>query len=287
MTTQEIERLQDSLVRLGHMTVAEVATGYGIYGPKTTAAYQKYQSDIQKTAESHPVVGAALKEVKTKDPTLTFEQAWGAAGGDIGGMTTASGQPFSTADQQAALSQATSDISPSYQQQQEYYKQQAESDMAAKQAAYEKSLQDDAAKFQDEKTTMDQTAANQGVLFSGGRAQKQRNLESTYARNQAYNQSTTGTSIGNIGRDYAYKFGTPEANSLSQYYNLPGQTYNANVATGGTNRSGLSAIYNPNAGQSFGGTQVAEKSAAAQARAAGLLWNKGNKIVSLGYKNQY
>jgi len=46
MTGSEVKKLQDYLVSLGYMTPEEVATGPGIYGPKTTAAVAKLQSDL-------------------------------------------------------------------------------------------------------------------------------------------------------------------------------------------------------------------------------------------------
>ena len=44
--TANVKKLQDYLVGLGLMTQAEVNTGYGIYGPKTTAAVTKLQQQL-------------------------------------------------------------------------------------------------------------------------------------------------------------------------------------------------------------------------------------------------
>lgn len=44
--TTEVKKLQDYLVSKGYMTQAEVDTGYGTYGPKTTAAVKKLQEDL-------------------------------------------------------------------------------------------------------------------------------------------------------------------------------------------------------------------------------------------------
>lgn len=43
--TTAVKQLQDWLVSQGYMTQAQVNTGYGAYGPQTTAAVQKYQQD--------------------------------------------------------------------------------------------------------------------------------------------------------------------------------------------------------------------------------------------------
>jgi len=73
---------------------------------------------------------------------------------------------------------------------------------------------------------------------------------------------------------------------LKDYYKLGGNTYNANVAQGGVGSSGLSKAYNPS-NYNFQGTVNTEKSAAANQRAAGYLWNQGNKLLATGNQNKY
>ena len=45
-TGTAVKQLQDYLVSIGYMTQAQVNTGYGTYGPKTTAAVTKLQQDL-------------------------------------------------------------------------------------------------------------------------------------------------------------------------------------------------------------------------------------------------
>ena len=45
-TGDAVKQLQDWLVSMGYMTQAQVNTGYGTYGPQTTAAVQKLQEDL-------------------------------------------------------------------------------------------------------------------------------------------------------------------------------------------------------------------------------------------------
>jgi hypothetical protein len=146
-------------------------------------------------------------------------------------------------------------------------------------------MKDQAAKFQEEKTTADQAAANQGVLFSGGRVQKLQNLGETYSTEGAYQKASAANAIGNTARDYQYKYGNEAANNLSQYYKLGGNVYNPTVATGGATPTGLSSVYQPSE-STFQGTRINEAKTEAQKRAAGLLWNKTNKLVG-GYKNLF
>ncbi len=205
--------------------------------------------------------------------------------GDYSGLVDSQGKPFSQADQSAALSTATAAISPYYQAEQTKDTQDTEATLAAKTASYQKYLDDQTTKFQDDKAAQDQTAANNGVLFSGARAQKLQQLGDAYTKDNAYQKSAYAADIGSTARDFGYKYGDSAANGLSSYYNLGGNTYNPNVATGGVGSSGLSSIYNAN--QGFQGTEVNAAKAAAQTRAAALLANKGNKLVGTGYNNQF
>ena len=133
---------------------------------------------------------------------------------------------------------------------------------------------------------MDQQASDRGVLFSGSRVQKQKNLQRAYEQDQSYTRDKVARNIGTTAQDYQYNYGNEAAQGLSQYYNLGGNTYNPNVARGGVSSSGLSSVYNAS-DYSYGGRRVGERSANTQQRAAGRLWNQGNKPLSTGYQNQY
>lgn len=292
MNTQQIKALQDSLVAQGFMTQAEVNTGYGIYGPKTTRAVAAHDS-AAKAAEKVAAKTVYNTEVKSKEaanpkaaPIPSFEDAWTASGGDMSKLIGPSGKPFSSADQQSALDEGTAAVSPFYKAEQQYATQNTESDLKQKAADYQAYLDKQAAQFQVDKTTQDQTAANQGVLFSGGRAQKLQNLQDTYAKNASAERASTASSMGNTARDFQYKYGNDAASGLSSMYNLGSNSYNAGVAQGGATSNGLSSVYSPST-SNFQGTKINEAKAEAQKRAAGLLWNKGNKLVQGGYKNQY
>lgn len=227
------------------------------------------------TAASHPALSGNSPEAIT----------YATSTGDYSALVNAQGKPFSVADQEAAVAQATADLTPYYQAEQTKETQDTQASFATKQAEYQKYLEDQASKFETEKATQDQTAANQGVLFSGGRAQRLQQLGDTYSRNDTYKRSTVGSDIGNTARDFGYKYGDQAAGDLSSYYNLGTNTYNPNVTTGGVGSSGLSSVYNAN--QGFQGTQINRAKSEAQKRAAGLLSNKGNKLVASGYTNQY
>ncbi len=240
--------------------------------PSKTQA--QVDAEYQAAAAAHPVLAGNTPEAIS----------YATSTGDYSGLVNTQGKPFSAADQAAALATATSQLSPFYQAEQLKETQDTEATLAAKKAEYEKFLGDEGTKFQTDKATQDQTAANNGVLFSGARVQKLQQLGDTYNKNQAYKLSTVGADIGNTARDFGYKYGDPAASTLSKYYSLGSNTYNPNVATGGVGSGGLSSIYNAN--QGFQGTQINVAKTEAQKRAAALLANKGNKLIGSGYTNQ-
>ena len=206
--------------------------------------------------------------------------------GDLTGIVDWQGQPFSTQDQQEALTKGMEDNKLFYEAQQTKDTADEEANLAQKSSDYQDYLINAGQQFEADKTKSDQSAADRGVLFSGSRVQKEKNLQRAYSQDQASNRNRYSNSIGNTARDFQYKYGNEAAGGLSKYYNLGQNTYNPNVATGGVGQGNLSSIYNPS-DYNFQGTKNTERSANANTRAAGYLWNKGNKLLATGYKNQY
>lgn len=277
MNKQQIQQLQDSLVSHGYMTQAEVNTGYGIYGPKTTAAFSKYQADTDKAIASHPVLGGNINNPVSQ------------AARDAASTQSETGQPYSPEDYAVAVEKSKAADAEYYKQEQEKATQDTAAALAGKQAGYEDFLAKSGADFQGEKAKQDEAAAQQGVLFSGGRAQKLANLQSSYSQEQASKFGSLQRDIGKTARDYQYEYGNEAAGKqpLSQYYNAGQNVYNAGVAgPAGVSRSGLSSVYSPSE-STFGGRKVAEQSAMAQKGAGLLLKNRTNKLSQFGYKNQF
>ena len=206
--------------------------------------------------------------------------------GDLSGIVDASGQPFSAEDQQAALSQGMEDNKLYYEALKQKESADAEAQMAQQQQDYQNYLINSGEMFKADKSKADTQAARTGALFSGGRAQKEKSMKQAYERDQAYTKDKVTRNIGGLASDYQYKYGNDAASGLSQYYNLGGNTYNPNVARGGVGSSGISSVYNPS-NYNYQGTRNTERSAEANKRAAGYLWNKGNKLLGTGYQNQY
>lgn len=312
--TQAVKQLQDYLVSQKVMTQGQVNTGYGTYGPQTKAAVAALQQKLGVNAgadagyfgpqtiaaigkvapgggapQTQAHVDAAITSLNqgassvTGIPAEQIHQA--TVTGNYGNLPNTKEQPFSSSDEADALAQGTAAVAPYYQAEQTKDTQDTEAALKLKQDSYQKYLHDQALQFQADKTNEDQTAANNGVLFSGGRAQKLQQLGSTYQANTDDKRNAAASDIGSTARSFGYKYGDTAANGLSSYYQLGNNSYNPNAVRGGATSTGLSGIYNAN--QGFQGTEVNAAKVAAQQRAAGLLTNKANKLVTSGYTNQF
>lgn len=314
-TTAAVAKLQQSLG-------VDNSSGPGYFGPKTIAAITakstpasapgstgatgaaQPQSSIQQLQQSLgvPVTGvydsatssAMDKAVTTSlasnpdvttyggknDPAsiLTAYQT-----GDWSGVTSLTGKPFTDDQQQAAVAQANTALDPAYQAQ--VAKDTADTSSSLQKTGESLADSESAARtnFTADKNTLDQNAADNGVLFAGARSQKENQLASSYANTDAINRRNAAESIGDTTRNYQYAYGNDAASNLSSLYTLPGApTYNAGVAGGKvTSSPTLSAAYNPSA-YNFQGTAPVAQKTAVQTRAAGLLANTANKLSLSG-----
>lgn len=298
----------------------------GIWGPKTEAAYNEFMSSGSSSAKNSSSSGNPTldlqRQLNASGYQLKEDGIWGpnteraytdfltssvSKNKDIEGLMATNrpediisavinndwtsivdekGVPFSTEDYERALKQGEKDIEPYYREMEDYETQNVEDILKQRQLDYQNYLATSGSEFQTEKATQDKAAADTGVLFSGSRVQKLQNLKDKFEREQEYKRASAGLDIANTAREFQYKYGNEPAKKLSSYYQLGGNVYNPNVATGGVSKSGLSKIYSPGASD-FYGTKPREKSVEAQKIASGLLWNKANKIMPSSYKNQY
>lgn len=237
-------------------------------------------SDYLNALRNHPIVSQYINAGNTAEMI-----DYASSTGDYSQLKNEYGQPFSLQEQKDALEQAKKQDQAFYEAQKQKETADTQAALAQKQADYQNYLLTSGQSFQEDKNTADQNAANQGVLFSGSRVQKEQQLQNKYNQDQAYKLGNYTRDIGSLASDYQYKYGNDAANNLSKYYKLGGNTYNANVATGGVRSSGLSNIYQTNK-FNYAGTRVGEQNAVANQKAAKILTNKANKLLASGYNNQ-
>jgi|GEM_PF-5462497 len=252
--------------------------------PPVTAIKTYTQAEIDavvaantQALQENAITAAAIKAGNTAESIVTAFST-----GDWSGVVNEMGQPFTLQEQQDALAKGMEDNKAYYEQLKQKETQDVEAKLKQDQLDYQNYLATSKTQFEGDKAALDQSAAERGVLFSGGRVQKEKNLRDTFNQDQAYKQATMGGAIGDTARDYQYKYGNDAAGGLSQYYNLGGNVYNPKVATGGVTSGGLSNIYSTGA-SNFAGTRIGEKMSGANTFAANYLKNKSNKLQLGGY----
>jgi len=274
MTPEQIKQLQIELNSRGANLKVD-----GILGPKTTMAMN---NAVTGAISSNPLL-SSLTVQNSPEAILDAYQ-----NNNWSGVTDITGKPFSDEDQRLAVEKANAALSPYFEAEKRYEEENITRKIEDKNRAYKEYLDNSGASFQEDKKTLDQDAANKGVLFSGGRIEKEKNLKDMYERDQETKLANIGSDIGSLASGYQYKYGDEAANKpkISELYNLNTNTYNPNVARNGVGMGSLSTVYNPK-GKNFQGTAVNTNKANVQTRAASLLSNKANKILPYGYQKQY
>lgn len=260
MTPQAIKQLQAQL-------------GVPATGVFDTATSSAYSAAVARAVSTNPALG-------TNDPTAVLNAY---TTGDWSGVTSLTGKPFTDEQQQAAVTQAETALAPAYKAQESNDRAITEESLNKTREGLTDTVAADARQFGADKNTLDQNAADQGVLFSGSRVQKQNDLRTTYQERDAIARRNAAESIGSTARGYQYAYGNEAAQGLASKYALPGAaTYNANVAGGAvTPGRTLASAYDPGK-YNFQGTAPVAQKTAVQTRAAGLLANRANKLTLSG-----
>lgn len=208
--------------------------------------------------------------------------------GNWSGVVDLTGKPFTREQQQKAVSEAEKVLAPAYKEGESYDRSVTEDTLRAEQEGFKEFQKTEERDFGDMKDSQDQASADQGILFTGSRAEKLNDLRNTFEDRQriARQQSTERTR--QTMRNYQYDYGGDAAKGLRDMYKLPGASgYDANVAGGMVRRSPtLSAVYDPKEFDFQGRKPVAQK-AAVQTRAASQLANTANKLTLGGYANKF
>ena len=273
MTPEQVKQLQMQLNAKGANLKVD-----GILGPKTTAAMN---NAVSGAIASNPTL-APLVAQNNPEAILNAYQT-----NDWSGIADITGKPFSDEDQRMAVEKSTAALAPYFEAEKRFEEENFKRSVGDQTRNFEDYVEGAATSFQEDKTQLDQNAADKGVLFSGGRIQKEQNLKTAYERDQASKMGTLGSNISKLGNDFAYRYGDEAVNkpTLSSLYQTKTNTFNPNVARNGVTSNGLSSIYNAG-NKGYQGTVVNNNKANIQTRAASLLTNKANKIVPYGYQNK-
>ncbi len=232
-----VQKLQQQLTDAGFYSGAID----GSYGPQTQAAVQLLQmspnSGLKQDGIYGPLTDSYLKSWKppATSPVASTYDSSGYAIDDL-------------------LRSSESDIEPYFNEVAQKDLGDIRGDLQNAQTQYQGYLNDASSKFAADKDAQDLNAAQNGVLFSTGRVQKLNNLQNTYANDQAMKQAQYSNAIGQKARDYQYRQGNDAANSLSDFYKLNSNTYNAQGNKAVVGAGGVSQAYTPSS-NNFYGTQ--------------------------------
>lgn len=239
---------------------------------KAVSAAVSKNKDVQKYAGSNDV-NSILNAYTT---------------GDWSGVVSLTGKPFTDEQQKVAVAEAEKVLGPAYEAGKSFDTSIVADKLAAEQEGFAQFQKDEKKDFGVNKDTLDQSAADNGVLFSGSRFQKLNDLRTTYQDRERIARQQSASRTRSTARDYQYDYGNGAANKLSSMYRLPGESgFNANVAGGKvTSNPTLSSTYSPNE-FNFQGTKPVAQQAAVQTRAAGQLANRANKLSLSGFGVKY
>lgn len=256
-TGAAVKQLQDYLVSQGLMTEAQKATGYGTYGPQTTAAVKALQSRAGVDNSTGPgyfgpktiaalkggagsqggasgggnSTGGAITITPTGDPNL--DKVLGAVK-DLGNGIISSGYSIPTTLQitpdivSRFLDFAHKNIDPYYQQLLTGRIADVNANLGNLAAQYEATKGQTLQDFGTALATEQNTAGGAGTAFSGQRALNETNMAATTNRALGSLGSSTAYNIGSALRSGAADVGAANAGS----FNLP------TLATGGVSLTG-------------------------------------------------
>ncbi len=144
------------ILDLTELQNASNAGGIEISPEESTVYVDKLYSDA---AANNPAISTLVQGGSSLEEVIN-----GLSTGDLSGIVDWQGQPFSIADQQAALTQATEDNKLYYEAMQAKETADAEASMARDQENYQDYLINAGQSFEADKSKSDQKAADSGVI---------------------------------------------------------------------------------------------------------------------------
>jgi len=260
MTPEAIKQLQTSL-------------GLTPTGVMDTATHAAMTNAVTTSVSSNPGMQRYLETNSVENIVNGFFS------NNLSSIVDITGQPFTKKQQRAAVAEAERVFNPGFKAQAAFDQSVVEDTLRGQQEDFGQFQQAEEQMFGDQKDQLDNSAADQGVLFSGSRLQKQNDLRNTFQDREAIQRGRTQDNIRTTARNNQFARGDKNARGLSDFYDLPGQSqFNAGVAGGQVSQSGLSSAYNPSE-FNFQGTRNVANTAAVQQRAANTLTNTARKKI--------
>lgn len=301
---EEVRQLQQQLKSMGLYN----GNIDGIFGPQTNAAVRAFQqqSGIAVDGIVGPVTRSrmtgqpqqvtpfnqnpAIQQAIANDPRAQqiMNQAMALGDNSLELIYNAiesgdySGMPFTAQEAQNVLSQQMAKLEPFYAEQKEKATLDLKDSMGLLKSQFDDYLTGSKEQFIDDKKGQDVNAANQGVLFSTGRAQKLNSLKGAYDRDQEAKRRDVSNRITGMARDYQYNFGNSAMSGLNDYFKLGSQNFDAMTPGGSVSSGGISSFYNPSSANFYGRVNT-ERETNAKTRASSVLNARARKLLPRNY----
>ncbi len=283
--TAAVKQLQDWLVANGFMTQADVNTGYGTYGPRTTAAVlkvqQKYGVDNSTgpgywgprtitAVQSSPTSATATK---TTAPTTSPQKAVLSAIADVAETASTTGKPPVSFADALALAAKDPNIVAKYADMAKLDKQSFLQVVQQMQQTASSQFSQYRTQFENERKQLSEMQAAAGTAYSGFRGKAQADLAQTESGIVTSARAQQQQALNQLTSAFEAKYGTgatPKA-SISEVNPLTGNVSLSGLAT---NDGGNLNVTGDKAG-GITGTVTAEK----QSDILGSAWNSYNTTL--------
>ena len=192
----------DVIPPTGDLTPAQVSALQRKLGVPVTGIYDSATRDAEHSANTRTGVSSYASD---PDMASILEQNGGIDSlleaiktGDYSRIKGVSGQPIDSKAFEAEYQNQMDTLNPAFEEEKAKNKADTESSLAKKQGAYQDYLISSGEEFKQDRSQMNTSAINRGVLFSGGNAQKQANLKATYERDAASKLRDYTSGVGDL-----------------------------------------------------------------------------------------
>lgn len=254
--TAAVKQLQDWLVANGYMTQAEVNTGYGTYGPRTTQAVLQVQQKLgvdNSTGPGYwgPRTMAAVTSAGTSvnnqppatttqtTPTVSPQKALLGAIADVAQSAATTGKPPVSFADALALAVNDSNIIAKYADMAKLDKQAFVQQLQQAQTLYGTKAEQLKTQFENERKDLAEKMAAAGTAYSGFRGKAKEELAKTESGIVTSTRSQLQSNLNNLTSAFESKYGT-------------GATPNASVTTVNPLGEGMDTVTGEKAGDIIG-----------------------------------
>lgn len=284
----QVKQLQDWLVSQGYLTQDQVNTGYGTYGPQTTAAVAKWQTDHKVDNSSGPGYwGPKTIAVAQATPTtggsqngsttgsngtpatgLTFDPNYGVTQDQWNSMNdsqkaviqaayTAKQQAYQTDGQQLtfadALTQAAKDptLVAQFSDAAKLDAQTFQQNLQQIQQASSTTAEQQQQQFENDRKALAEQQAAAGTAYSGFRGQAQKQLADQESGIVESSRRALQKQVNDLTGSFEQKYGTAATTPATAQFQDP--FANSNISISGLSTPGMASIPSTLYGQSAGG----------------------------------